>query len=118
MGPQMVCFKYDLNQENIELQASNWCGLEQAYVNGKRVSRKLNFGHNSEHQVVLKDGKPARLHLFLDPATEQLICRIYKQNNLVASLKQGKRELYRSRLMRQQSILALGLLAVFLLMVS
>ncbi|MCL1060370.1 hypothetical protein L2729_20610 [Shewanella gelidimarina] len=114
----MVCFKYDLNQENIELQASNWCGLEQAYVNGKRVSRKLNFGHQSEHNVMLKDGKPARLHLCLDPMTEQLICRIYKQNNLVASLKQGKKELYRSRLMIQQGILAVGLLAVLVLTMS
>ncbi|MCL1048841.1 hypothetical protein L2755_04255 [Shewanella abyssi] len=114
----MVCFKYDLNQENIELQASNWCGLEQAYVDGKRVSRKLNFGHQSEHNVVLKDGKPARLHLLLDPRTEQLICLIYKQNNLVASLKQGKKDLYRSRLITQQSILAIGLLIVLILTIS
>lgn len=116
----MVCFKYDLNQEHIELQASNWCGLEQAYVNGKRVSRKLNFGQQSEHNMILKDGKAARLHLFLDPMTEQLICRIYKQNNLVASLKQGKKELCRSRLMLQQVILTigLGLLTVLVLILS
>ncbi|QQX82562.1 hypothetical protein JK628_13650 [Shewanella sp. KX20019] len=114
----MVCFKYDLNQENIELQASNWCGLEQAYVDGKRVSRKVNFGHQSEHNVVLKDGKPAKLHLFLDPRTEQITCLIYKQNNLVASLKQGKKDLYRSRLITQQSILAIGLLVVLILTIS
>ncbi|MGS0680174.1 hypothetical protein ACVBIL_03320 [Shewanella sp. 125m-7] len=111
----MAIFKYALNQDNIELQASNWCGLEQMYINGKRVSRKLNFGQQSEHSIVLNDGKPAKLYLLLDPMTEQLICRIYKQNNLVASLRQEKKELYRSRQLTQQGILAIGLIIVFLL---
>ncbi|GIU12857.1 MULTISPECIES: hypothetical protein [unclassified Shewanella] len=114
----MVTFKYDLNQDNIELQASNWSGLEQMYINGKRVSSKLNFGQHSEHNLVLNDGKRAQLRLLLDPATEQLICRIYKQNHLVTSLKQGKKELYRSRQLTQQGILALGLLIVLLLTLS
>ncbi|WOT06510.1 hypothetical protein [Shewanella youngdeokensis] len=114
----MISFKYDLNHENIEVQASNWCGLEQTFVNGQRVSSKLNFGHQSEHSVTLKDGKPATLHLFLDPTTEQLICEIYKQNNLVACLKQGKKELYRSRQKIQQTILGIGLFAVFILTIS
>ncbi|ABZ76276.1 conserved hypothetical protein [Shewanella halifaxensis HAW-EB4] len=114
----MVTFKYALNQDNIELQASNWSGLEQMYINGKRVSSKLNFGQQSEHNLVLNDGKPAKLLLFLDPMTEQLICRIYKQNNLVASLKQGKKELYRSRQLTQQGILAVGIVIVFLLTLS
>ncbi|MCG9731708.1 hypothetical protein L1D44_18090 [Shewanella sp. Isolate13] len=111
----MVTFKYALNQDDIELQASDWCGLEQIFINGKRVSSKLNFGQQSEHSLMLNDGKPAKLQLLLDPMTEQLICRIYKQNNLVASLKQGKKELYRSRQQIQQSMLAIGVVIVFLL---
>ena len=111
----MPIFKYALNQDYIELQASNWCGLEQMYINGKRASRKLNFGLQSEHSLTLNDGKAAKLQLLLDPKTEQLTCKIYKQNNLVASLKQGKKELYRSRQLTQQGILAIGLFIVFLL---
>lgn len=114
----MVTFKYDLNQDNIELQASNWSGLEQMYINGTHVSSKLNFGQHSEHNLVLNDGKQAKLHLFFDPLTEQLICRIYKQNNLVASLKQGKEELYRSRQLTQLGILAMGIIIVLLLTLS
>ncbi|MGS0675301.1 hypothetical protein [Shewanella sp. 0m-4] len=114
----MVTFKYALNQDNIELQASNWSGLEQMYINGKRVSSKLNFGQQSEHSLVLNDGKPAKLHLFLDPKTEQLVCQIYKQNHLVTILRQGKTELYRSRQLTQQGILAIGMVIVFLLTLS
>ena len=114
----MVIFKYALNQDNIELQASSWSGLEQTYINGQRVSRKLNFSQCSEHNLVLKDGKRAQLRLFLDPTTEQLVCRIYKQNHLVTCLKQGKKELYRSRQLIQQGILALGLVIVLILTLS
>lgn len=111
----MVKFKYALNQDDIELRASDWCGLEKIYINGKHVSSKLNFSQQSEYTLVLNDGKAAKLHLLLDPITEQLICRIYKQNNLVASLKQGKKELSRSRQQIQQSMLAIGVAIVFLL---
>ncbi|MCL1140835.1 hypothetical protein [Shewanella pneumatophori] len=111
----MAIFKYALNQDNIELQASNWSGLEEMFINGKRVSRKLNFSQHSKHNLTLKDGKAATLLLLLDPSTEQLVCHIYKQNNLVASLKQGKKELYRSRQLTQQAILSIGLMLVFFL---
>ncbi|GIU27207.1 hypothetical protein L2719_11655 [Shewanella schlegeliana] len=114
----MVTFKFAINQDDIELQASDWCGLEKIYINGQHISSKLNFSQQSEYTLMLNDGKAAKLHLLLDPITEQLVCRIYKQNNLVASLKQGKRELYRSRLQIQQGMLAIGVTAVFLLILG
>ncbi|SQH76325.1 conserved protein of unknown function [Shewanella benthica] len=93
----MVTFRYDLNQDVIELQASNWCGLEQVFVNGKRVSRKLNFGQNSEHNIQLNDGNPCRFQLLIDPTSEEMICRIYKSNCLITSIHQGKENLSKSR---------------------
>ena len=111
----MVIFKYALNQDNIELQASNWSGLEQMFINGKRVSRKLNFGQHSQHDMTLHDGKAATLLLLLEPNTDQLVCHIYKQNNLVASLTQPKKEPYPYRQLAQQAILSIGLVLVFLL---
>ena len=93
----MVTFRYDLNQDVIDLQASNWCGLEQVFVNGKRVSRKLNFGHNSEHNIQLNDGNPCRFQLLIDPTSEEMICRIYKSNRLITCIHQGKQKLSQSR---------------------
>lgn len=93
----MISFKYDFTQDVVELQASDWCGLEQVFVNGKRVSRKLNFGPKSEHQIKLHDGNPCKFQLFIDPNSEQMICRIYKKNRLITSIKQGKQNLLQSR---------------------
>ncbi|MCG9697020.1 hypothetical protein [Shewanella sp. Isolate11] len=93
----MICFKHDFNQDLVELKASDWCGLEQVFVNGKRVSRKLNFGPKSEHQVQLRNGIPCKFQLFIDPNSEQMICRIYKQNRLITSIKQGNANLLQSR---------------------
>ncbi|NRD73779.1 hypothetical protein HQQ94_11130 [Shewanella sp. VB17] len=93
----MVTFKYDLNQDVIELQASNWCGLEQVYINGKMVSRKLNFRQRSEHKIQLDDGNHCKFQLLIDPTSELMICRIYKKNFLITSIKQGKGSLLRSR---------------------
>jgi hypothetical protein len=102
----MICFKYHLNQDSVELRASDWCGLERVFVNGQMVSSKLNFGQQSEHTVALKDGDPCRFQLMLDPQTEQLICRIYKQDRLIASLKEGKEHLLRGQRSLQYGVLA------------
>ncbi|MCC4832922.1 hypothetical protein Q4601_03450 [Shewanella sp. 1_MG-2023] len=93
----MTSFKYQLNQEKIELLASDWIGLERVLVNDKIVSTKVNFGQRSTHKIELKSGKPCRLQLLIDPQTEQLTCRLYKQNQLIASLKQGKQSLLSSK---------------------
>ncbi|MCE9678318.1 hypothetical protein LZP69_03790 [Shewanella sp. AS1] len=113
----MICFKHDFNQDLVELRASDWCGLEQVFVNGKRVSRKLNFGPKSEHQIKLHDGDPCKFQLFIDPSSEQMICRIYKQNRLITSIKQGKQNLMQSRQVFSISVLlavtvSLGLLVL------
>jgi len=105
----MVTFKYDLNQDVVELQASNWCGLEQVFVNGKMVSRKLNFSQNSEHKIQLHDGNPYRFHLLIDPTSEQMVCRIYKKNNLITSINQGKENLLQSRKLVQNMLVFLTL---------
>ncbi|QDF75715.1 MULTISPECIES: hypothetical protein [Shewanella] len=113
----MISFKYNFNQDLVELQASNWIGLEQVFVNGKRVSRKLNFGPKSEHQVKLHDGKPCKFQLFIDPNSDQMICRIYKHNRLIASIKQGKENLMQSRLMLQSVIILTAISALGMLLV-
>lgn len=114
----MITFKYDLNQDIVELQASNWCGLEQVYINGKRVSRKLNFGQNSEHNIQLDDGNSCRFQLLIDPSSEQMVCRIYKRNNLVASIKQGKESLVQSRKSLQNLAIFFTLSSLLLLLLN
>ncbi len=108
----MVCFKYDLNQNNIELKASNWSGFEQLFINGQRVSSKFNLGLTSEHSVKLSNGINCRFQLLIDPQTEQLMCRIYQQNKLVASLKQGSQNLLNSQRLLSQTSLVAGLVLV------
>lgn len=114
----MVTFKYDLNQDVIELQASNWCGLEQVFVNGKMVSRKLNFSQNSEHNIQLNDGNPCRFQLLIDPTSEQMVCRIYKRNNLITSIKQGKENLLQSRKLVQNLTIFLTLSGLIFLLLN
>ncbi|MBT1445813.1 hypothetical protein KJI95_15005 [Shewanella sp. JM162201] len=112
----MISFKYCLNQDCVELKASDWFGLERVFVNGKMVSSKLNFGGQSEHSIPLHDGHRARFQLLIDPQTEEIMCRIYKKGELVASLKQGKEQLHRSRAMLWQGLLGLGVLGSLLLL--
>ena len=114
----MVTFRYDLNQDVIELQASNWCGLEQVFINGKRVSRKLNFGHNSEHNIQLNDGNPCRFQLLIDPTSEEMICRIYKSNSLITSIPQGKENLSRSRQLLQNLVIFTTLSGLLFLLLN
>jgi len=71
----MVSFKYELGKDSLELQASDWSGLERVYINGQMVSRKLNFSHQSEHLIKLKDGGQCLCKLFIDPFTNELTCR-------------------------------------------
>ncbi len=101
----MVSFKYELNDNSVELQASDWFGIERVFVNGQRVSSKFNFGPNSIHDVCLNDGQQCCFKLFLDPQTDELTCRIYKHNQLVISLKQGKNNLLHCQRLVQQSLL-------------
>lgn len=114
----MISFKHDFNQDLVELRASNWSGLEQVFVNGKRVSRKLNFGPKSEHQIKLQDGNPCKFQLFIDPSSEQMICRIYKQNRLITSIKQGKKNLMQSRQLLQTAIIFTAISSLGMLLVA
>jgi hypothetical protein len=93
----MIRFQYDFFSDQIELQASNWSGMERLLLNGKPISSKLNFGPNSTHYVKLHDGKPCKLKLQLDPQTNLLTCQVFLQNQLIAILKQGKQHLALSR---------------------
>lgn len=114
-GLHMVSFKYELNQDSVELQASDWFGIERVFVNGQLVSRKFNFGPNSVHKVQLNDGHQCSFKLFIDPQTDELTCRIYKHNQLITSLKQGKNSLIQGQRLLQQGLLlgsGLVLLAV------
>ncbi|MFT5235026.1 MAG: hypothetical protein ACI90A_000388 [Shewanella sp.] len=114
----MITFKYDLNQDVVELQASNWCGLEQVYINGQRVSRKLNFKQNSIHNVLLENGNSFKFQLLIDPLSEQVVCRIYKKNNLITSIKQGKENLKQSRKSLQNYAIFFTLSSLLLLLLN
>ena len=111
----MVKFQYDVNQQSIEISASNWCGLEKIYLDGKCVSRKINFTQQSEHSIRLNNGEAANFQLFLDPTTKALNCRIYNQDHLVTCLRQAKSEVVRCRRFIQDFILVSALLCAFLL---
>lgn len=111
----MVKFQYGVNQQLIEIKASNWCGLEQIYLDGKCVSRKINFSQQSEHCIQLKNGDPANFQLFLDPTTKALVCRIYDKDHLITSLKQTQHEVIRCKRFIQEFILVAALLCAFLL---
>ncbi|MGB0895108.1 MAG: hypothetical protein ACPGUD_11940 [Parashewanella sp.] len=86
----MVRFQYQVDQDTIELQASHWLGLERLLVNGQLVKNHFNFAPLSKHKIKLSNGHFCRLHLLIDPQTQRLVCRIYKKEKLLASLKQGK----------------------------
>ncbi|WP_076537673.1 hypothetical protein [Shewanella sp. UCD-KL21] len=101
----MTSFTYQLNQEKIELHASDWSGVERVLVNDKVVSSKINFGQRSTHQIKLQNGNPCMLQLLIDPQTEQLTCRVYKQNELIANLKEGKTKLLSSKIIFEASVL-------------
>ncbi|MCE9684774.1 hypothetical protein LZP73_00915 [Shewanella sp. AS16] len=100
----MVSFTYNLNSDLVEVQASDWNGLERVFINGSLVSRKLNFGPRSEHLIKYKDGHSYRFQLLLDPQTQELTCRIYRRELLVTSLKQGKEHLLRTQRYLQHSL--------------
>ncbi|MGL5392002.1 MAG: hypothetical protein ACRDA8_11635 [Shewanella sp.] len=111
----MIRFKYALNGNELELQASNWNGLERVLVNGQQVSRKRNFKPQREHSIQRKGGERCKFEVLIDPQTNELMCRIYKQNQLVTSLKQGKDNLLASQRLLQHSTLFFGLLCLFTL---
>ncbi|NKF51535.1 hypothetical protein G3R49_13305 [Shewanella sp. WXL01] len=102
----MVTFNYQFNQQDILLKVSNWCGLESVFVNGKLVSRKFNFGVNSTHKIKLSNGSSCKLQLLLDGQSDLLSCRVYKQDELMATLKQGKQHFIDSKRLMEAATLA------------
>ncbi|MGG7093579.1 hypothetical protein ACN0IJ_08015 [Shewanella indica] len=108
----MLRFGYEVEQQKVELQASNWNGFERLFVDGKMVSSKFNLGLKSEHSFELRNGARCRMQLLVDPTTELTICRIYKCNRLLASLKQGKQQPNNSHM--QHWLLLGGLVCVLL----
>ncbi|MDF0535448.1 hypothetical protein PY479_14335 [Shewanella sp. A32] len=90
----MVRFSYDVNQHLVELQASDWTGLEQLCVDGQVVSRKFSFSPQSEHRFQLSNGECCRCQLISDPTCNQTLCRIYRQEQLIASLKHSEANKY------------------------
>ncbi|MBR9727816.1 hypothetical protein ACFOD0_02280 [Shewanella intestini] len=93
----MITFNYRINHNLIVLKISNWCGLESVFLNGKLVSRKFNFGAFSIHNVALRNGKLCKLQLFIDAKSNLLTCRVYNQEKLMITLKEGKKHLLESK---------------------
>ncbi len=89
----MITFKYQLNQTDIKLMISDWFGLERVFINNKLVSKKFSWSQTSIHKIKLQNGKTCRLQLLLDNQTNLMSCRIYQQNTLITTLKQGKQHL-------------------------
>lgn len=112
----MINFKYALNQDLLECKTSRWNGLECIFINGQKVSQKRNFKGYSEHLIELSEGSSCKLQLITDPSTETLICRIYRQNQHIISLKQGKNDHIFGLNTKQSSVIAV-IAAVSLLLV-
>lgn len=93
----MIHFKYDFGPDVVELHVSSWCGLEQVFVNRRRVSCKLNFKRRSLHQIELTDGRQCQFELLIDPVADALMCRVYAHNQFVTSLKQHQAQLILNR---------------------
>ncbi|KFZ38513.1 hypothetical protein HR45_03535 [Shewanella mangrovi] len=83
----MVKFSYDVAHHRVEFCASDWTGLEYLTVNGKTVSRKFNLAQQSEHLFELSNGDNCKLQLLTDATGAQTICRIYRRDELITSLK-------------------------------
>lgn len=113
----MIKFNYLLNQDNFELQASDWCGLEKVMLNGKVVSKKFNFGLLSCHDISLNNGNKYQCKLLVDPQTHILTCRIYNQRRLITVLRQGKKQLQQSQRLIETSLIGIlfSLLVIYIL---
>lgn len=85
-------FQYQVDQDIIELKASNWFGLEEVFLNGQSVIKTYNFSPFSNHKVKLTNGHNCRFQLFVDPTNNQVVCRVYKKEQLLARLTQHKKE--------------------------
>ncbi|WP_417762516.1 hypothetical protein [Shewanella sp.] len=88
----MVKFNYDIAHHKVEFSASEWTGLESLSVNGKTVSRKFNFAPQTEHTFELTNGDNCKLQLLIDMTGSHTICRIYRRDELITSLKHLSRK--------------------------
>ncbi|WP_133407127.1 hypothetical protein [Parashewanella tropica] len=113
----MVRFQYQVDQDSVELQASNWFGMERLIVNGEQVTQKININNTSSHQFKLSNGKNCRFQMFVDPITEGLVCRIYKNEQLVTSLKQTKTSLKSSQKKLQLGLLLTGFISILFFLI-
>ncbi len=84
-------FQYQVDQDTVELKASNWFGLEELFLNGQPVKRTYNFSPFSDHSIRLSNGHNCRFQLFVDPSNNEVVCRVYKKDKLLARLTHHKR---------------------------
>ncbi|MGL4473105.1 MAG: hypothetical protein ACRCT7_01375 [Shewanella sp.] len=112
----MVYFDYFINQQALKIEASNWCGLERVLLNGKVVSSKFNFTNQSQHNFELLNGQQCSLTLHLDPVSQQLRCRIYKNQHLLTSLVPSAEHLKMSQKQTKQVMVISSLLVLLTMM--
>ncbi|RLV58389.1 hypothetical protein D5018_17535 [Parashewanella curva] len=113
----MVRFQYQIDQDTVELQACNWFGMERLIVNGEQVAKRININNSSSHHFQLSSGKHCRFQMFVDPVSDLLICRIYKNETLLASLKQGRQNRAREHKKLNTALIILviifGIISIF-----
>ncbi|MBM7074270.1 hypothetical protein JQC92_19950 [Shewanella sp. 202IG2-18] len=83
-------FQYQVDQDIVELKASNWFGMEELFLNGQSVKKVFNFSPSSDHKIKLSNGHNCRFQMFVDPTHNNVVCRVYKKDQLLARLTQNQ----------------------------
>ena len=113
----IVRFQYQVDQDIVELKASNWFGLEEMFLNGRPIKRTYNFSPISDHSIKLSNGHKCRFQLFVDPTNNQVVCRVYKKGKLLARLTQHQQTQYTTNKFINGALMIIGIisLALFIL---
>ena len=106
-------FQYQVDQDIIELKASNWFGIEELFLNGQSIKRVFNFSPSSDHRIKLSNGHNCRFQIFVDPTNNKVVCRVYKKDQLLARLTHNPKKQDTVTRIINGVLIVIGIVAVF-----